>query len=141
MKLIRNIQLVDLILQTILVGAVAIPLPFITITPGILFWSLMALLPLGGWQLLSAFILGFARSDNFRHLYLLTSVAFCGLFFAGGFLLDRLHLNDYNNSYPILSDLPQYLFCLLLVFSFIAALYYLGYSYRDYRAAQKTTFL
>lgn len=128
MKKTRIIQLVDLIIQFLLLAHVVTSIfASVFVNPGILFWSMLGLLPLGLWQLFSAFLLGFYLDDKLRRLYLITAVTFSSLFFSAGTVTDLL-------SEVIFFDFQVIAFIVAIFISFAASIYYFIYSYRYYRS-------
>lgn len=135
MKIIKQFQFFDLILQTLLLAGIILPgIAALFEGPEWLLFSMAGLLPFGAWQLFSALMLGLGLSDKIRVLYLLTAITFSSLFFSVGFLIEQLDLT-------ISFELLEGAFIIGLFISFVAGIYYFSYSYRNYRSGNNQNFV
>lgn len=136
MKILRFFQHFDLVVQAFCVTGASLPLLLYAVDPGFLIWSLVFLFFLGAWQLISALALGFW--DKFRHLYFLTAIAYCGLFFTGAFFYNRFEeVWDLTRWLDV--DVTKYCYLAFLALSYVAGLFYFTYSYRYCRAGKNDT--
>ncbi len=96
-NLIRFIK-IDIVVQKVLF--------FLVVITGIFLMPLMITLPaLGGWQLLSAFIIRWRLKDEIRKRYLIFSIAYIGLMFLSVYLNDN-YRSDYDEFFIGLIFIP-----------------------------------
>lgn len=124
MKITSVFQVFDLLVQTALMMLIGFSLTLgLTLDRTALTMGLVCLFPLGLWQLFSALLLGLVRGDRYRLIYLITAVAFCGLFISVLAATERLNI-----------ELPRMIYGIVfytgLFISFFAGLAYFLYSYR-----------
>lgn len=117
MKTIEKIIKLDYVIQSILLILSLIASPTI-------FLAAFGLMLIGGWQLLSALVLGLIKGCEKRLLYFATASIYCGFLWAGDKLINKFHP-------PELIETGFYLLG-LLVLPVAAAIIYFTFTKSEY---------
>ncbi len=125
----KNFLRFDLVIQTLLALLVTTALCASIMHSSNIIAGFFILFFFGAWQLFSALIVGTGLNDKFRGIYLLTAIAYCGLGVKMSFLLSK-----YVPHHNFLHDISEFYIAAFFIISFVAGLFYLTYSYRDYRS-------